>query len=81
MTTTTALTTHQVAVRDARRELKQAERALGRAERGSRLASLAIERVEAATVRFIALTGHGACRSRYLETPEEHLGHTRPTAH
>jgi hypothetical protein len=72
---------HDNAVRDARRELKQAERALQRAERGSKLASLAMERVEAATVRFISLTGHGACRGRYLETPEEHLRHTRPTAH
>jgi len=73
--------THDDAVRAARRELKQAERSLAGAEAGSALEGLARERVEAATVRFISLTGHGACRGRYLETPEEHLRHTLPTAH
>lgn len=69
------------AVRDARRELKRAERSLSRATTGSTFEGLARERMEAATVRFISLTGHSACRGRDVETPEKHLSHTRPTAH
>ena len=81
MHATVTPTSRADAVREARRELKRAERSLSRAEVGSAFEGLARERMDAATIQFISLTGPAPCRGAATETPVEHRGHARQAAH
>lgn len=81
MHTVTTPASRADAVREARRELKRAERSLSRAEIGSAFEGLARERMDAATIRFISLTGPASCRGAATETPDEHREHARQAAH
>jgi hypothetical protein len=51
------------AIRDARRELRHAERSRDASVPGSLSRAAAHERLEAAWLRYQVLTGHAACRS------------------
>lgn len=81
MHATVTPTSRTDAVREARRELKRAERSLSRAQAGSAFEGLARERMDAATIRFISLTGLAPCRGAATETADEHREHARRAAH